>query len=95
MSALRENWRIALLVVLLLGSTVALFVPGAPPGTSANESAGGDQLTNLQYGIDLSGGARIQAPVVGMTAEGINVSVNDEADTQQAIADRLGVNHHP
>ncbi|WP_276249738.1 preprotein translocase subunit SecD [Haloarcula rara] len=91
MSTLRDNWRIVLLVVLLLASTVALFVPGAPPGTSANESAGGDQLTNLQYGIDLSGGARIEAPVVGMTAEGINVSVNDEADAQQAIADRLGI----
>ena len=91
MSALRENWRIVVLVVLLLGSTVALFVPGAPPGTAANESAGGDQLTNLQYGIDLSGGARIQAPVVGMTAEGVNVSVNGEAETQQAIAERLGI----
>jgi preprotein translocase subunit SecD len=91
MSALRENWRIVVLVVLLLGSTVALFVPGAPPGTSANETAGGDQLTNLQYGIDLSGGARIEAPVVGMTAEGVNVSLNGEAEAQQAIANRLGI----
>jgi len=91
MSTVRDNWRILLLVVLLLGSTVALFVPGAPPGTAANETAGGEQLTNLQYGIDLSGGARIEAPVVGKTAEGVNVSVNDEADAQQAIAERLGI----
>ena len=91
MSELRDNWRVVVLVVLLLASTVALFVPGAPPGTTAEEGVGGDQLTNLQYGIDLSGGARIQAPAVGLTAEGVNVSVNDEAATQQAIADRLGI----
>ena len=92
MSALRENWRVVVLVVLLLGSTVALFVPGAPPGTTGDEGAGGDQLTNLQYGIDLSGGARIQAPVVGLTAEGVDVgNQTAEAAAQQAIADRLGL----
>ena len=91
MSALKENWRIVVLVVLLLGSSVALFVPGAPPGTTANESAGGDQLTNLQYGIDLSGGARIQAPVTGMTAEGVDVAPDQEAQAQSAIANRLDV----
>jgi preprotein translocase subunit SecD len=91
MSALKENWRVVVLVVLLLGSTVALFVPGAPPGSTGDDGAGGDQLTNLQYGIDLSGGARIQAPIVGMTAEDIDVAPSDEAQTQAAIANRLGV----
>jgi len=92
MSTLRENWRIVVLVVLLLGSTVALFVPGTPPGAAANETAGGEQLTNLQYGIDLSGGARIEAPVVGKTAEGIDVgNQSQEAPAQQAIANRLGI----
>ncbi|MBX0287850.1 preprotein translocase subunit SecD [Halomicroarcula sp. F28] len=92
MSTLRDNWRIVVLVVLLLGSTVALFVPGAPPGTAANESAGGEQLTNLQYGIDLSGGARIEAPVVGTTAEGVEVGNQTEAvQLQTALSNRLGV----
>ncbi|MDS0259800.1 preprotein translocase subunit SecD [Haloarcula sp. S1CR25-12] len=91
MSALRENWRIGVLVVLLLVSTVALFVPGAPPGSTDSEGAGGDQLTNLQYGIELSGGARIQAPVVGMTAEGVDVAPDEQARAQSAIANRLGV----
>jgi len=91
MSTVRDNWRIVVLVVLLLGSTVALFVPGAPPGTSANETAGGEQMTNLQYGIDLSGGARIEAPVVGVTAEGVNASQEGEAATEAAIANRLGI----
>jgi len=89
MSTLRDNWRIVVLVVLLLGSAVALFVPGAPPGTTSEEGAGGDQLTNLQYGIQLSGGARIQAPVVGMTAEGVDIAANETAQTE--IASELGV----
>jgi len=91
MSAIRENWRIALLVVLLFGSTVALFVPGAPPGTSASEGAGNASLTNLQYGIELSGGARIRAPVVGMTAEDIAVNPNETGQAQREIANELGI----
>jgi preprotein translocase subunit SecD len=91
MSSIRDNWRIALLVVLLFGSTVALFVPGAPPGTSASEGAGNASLTNLQYGIELSGGARIRAPVVGMTAENVAIDRNQTGQTQAAIASALGV----
>jgi len=90
MSALRENWRVVVLIVLLLVSTVALFVPGAPPGASASDGAGGNQTTNLQYGIELSGGARIQAPVVGMTAEGVNVS-DDSSQIEGAVANRLDI----
>jgi preprotein translocase subunit SecD len=91
MSSIRDNWRIGLLVVLLLGSTVALFVPGAPPGTTASEGAGNASLTNLQYGIELDGGARIRAPVVGMTAEEVNADPNETGQVQAAIADELGV----
>ena len=91
MSALRDNWRVVTLVVLLLVSTVALFVPGAPPDSTASDGAGGDQLTNLQYGIDLSGGARIQAPIVGMTAEDVALDPNDAGQTQTAIASQLGI----
>ncbi|WP_276273013.1 preprotein translocase subunit SecD [Haloarcula litorea] len=91
MSALRENWRIALLVVLLLVSTVALFVPGAPPGLSADEGAGNATTsTNLQYGIQLSGGTRIRAPVVGMTAEGVQITANGSS-AELSMARQLGV----
>ncbi|GGN91846.1 preprotein translocase subunit SecD [Haloarcula pellucida] len=92
MSALRENWRIALLVVLLLGSAVALFVPGGVPGTTPEEGAGNaSKVSNLQYGIQLSGGTRIRAPIVGTTAEGIDVAPNQTAALAQNVSNELGV----
>ncbi|WP_424002583.1 MMPL family transporter [Haloarcula salina] len=99
MSALRENWRIVALVVLLVASATALFVPGVPPGTSAD--GGGDaggpgtesasQLTNLNYGIQLSGGTRLRAPIVGITAEGVDVQATEATQLEQTVADELGV----
>jgi preprotein translocase subunit SecD len=92
MSALKENWRIALLVVLLVVSAAALFVPGLPPGASADEGvAEADRATNLQYGIQLSGGTRIRAPIVGITAEEVDVRPNESTQLEQNVADRLGV----
>ncbi|MDT3437105.1 preprotein translocase subunit SecD [Haloarcula sp. 1CSR25-25] len=92
MSTLKENWRVVALVTLLLLSAVALFIPGVPPGTSGSEGAGAaNQSTNLQYGIQLSGGTRIQAPIVGITAEGVEVAPADEADLAQSMSDRLGI----
>ncbi|MFB6074677.1 MAG: preprotein translocase subunit SecD [Haloarculaceae archaeon] len=85
--SIRENWRIGLLVVLVLVSAVVLFVPGSPPGASASDFNG----TNLQYGIQLSGGARIEAPVVGITAEGVNVTANDSTNLEQALTHRLSL----
>ncbi|EMA22391.1 MMPL family transporter [Haloarcula argentinensis] len=99
MSTLRENWRVVALVVLLVVSATALFVPGVPPGTSADEgtTVGGPQtesatqLTNLNYGIQLSGGTRLRAPIVGITAEGVNVTANDATQLEQTVADELGI----
>ena len=92
MSTLRDNWRIALLVVLLLASSVALFVPGTPPGASPEDGAAAKgQLTNLQFGIQLSGGTRIRAPVVGMTAEGVDVAFDNESAVTESVADELGL----
>lgn len=92
MSTLKENWRVVALVTLLLLSAVALFVPGVPPGTSDTEGAGAaNQSTNLQYGIQLSGGTRIQAPIVGYTAEGVEVAPADETTLEQSVSDQLGI----
>jgi preprotein translocase subunit SecD len=88
MQYLRENWRITLLVALLLGSFLFLLVPGTPPGTAANAT---DAPTNLQYGIQLSGGTQIRAPIVGTTAENVNVSAPDAPDLKTAVARDLGV----
>ncbi|WEL21933.1 preprotein translocase subunit SecD [Halorhabdus sp. BNX81] len=67
----RENWRIVLLVVFVLGSAVALFAP-----VTGGADDGG--ITNLQYGIQLDGGTSIQAPAVGITAEDVNVTFERE-----------------
>ena len=84
---LRENWQIILLVVLLVASGVALFAPGvvggAPEGT-----------TNLQYGLELDGGSRIRAPVVGMKVElSVQEFGNDTAPgaIESELSDELGV----
>ncbi len=86
MSALetaRENWRILLLAVVLAGSTFALF---SPTMTSASSS---DGPTNLRYGIDLDGGTRILAPLVGVTAEDVEFQGDDAATVRGAVADEL------
>ncbi|NIS37350.1 MAG: preprotein translocase subunit SecD [Actinobacteria bacterium] len=83
--SLRENWRLVALVILVTLSGVVLFAPSqavAGPG-------GGESLTNLQYGLELSGGTRIRAPLVGMTAEGVDVTVDNQADLETAVAAEL------
>lgn len=73
----RENWRVILLVVFLLVSTVALFSPGVADddGDATGEAfaQASDGPTNLQYGLELSGGTRIRAPVDGQTAYEVDV----------------------
>jgi preprotein translocase subunit SecD len=81
-AALRENWRVALLVVVLLASGFSLFSP----------TVGGDAgpgATNLQYGIDLDGGTRILAPLVGATAEDVEFEGDDDATVRQAVAGQI------
>ena len=89
---IRENWRLVLLVVLIVLSGVALFVPGAPAG-SADEGtvSQADAATNLQYGIQLSGGTRIRAPPVGITAEEVAVPLAAERSLEQTLASRLDI----
>jgi preprotein translocase subunit SecD len=78
---LRRRWRVVLLVILLVLSGVALFNPGAGATTGP---------TSLDYGLELSGGTRLRAPVQGTTAHGVNVS-GDAAGVQQTVADELEV----
>ncbi|WP_136603537.1 preprotein translocase subunit SecD [Salinigranum halophilum] len=85
MSSIRENWRIVLLVIVLLASTFALFSPtvgGTDDGNAATEGP-----TNLKYGLELSGGTRIRAPLVGVTAEGVDIG---DSDTRQVARDVAG-----
>ncbi|MFB6269348.1 MAG: preprotein translocase subunit SecD [Halobacterium sp.] len=89
MSWVRENWRVAFLVVLLLGSGVALFGPSVQGGAAAEASA--DRATNLQYGLELSGGVRLRASVVGMTAEGVDVTEDNERAIETGVARQLSL----
>lgn len=96
---IRENWRLVLLVVLILASTVALFAPaGAGSGSSADvngtEAANAtetESLTNLKYGLELSGGTRVRAPLVGTTAEGVDLSGRDPGAVQRTVANELNI----
>ncbi|MFC6837767.1 preprotein translocase subunit SecD [Halomarina ordinaria] len=96
LGAVRQNWRIVLLVLFLVGSSVGLFFPGGggadAPAAGANATAAGsDGPTNLDYGLELAGGTRLRAPLVGLTAEGVAVDPQEERDAQRAIANELGV----
>ncbi|WP_137284488.1 preprotein translocase subunit SecD [Halorussus salinisoli] len=72
----RDNWRVILLVVFLVVSTFALFSPGVGGdggGDGAAVETTSDGPTNLQFGLELSGGTRIRAPINGLTAEDVDV----------------------
>ena len=88
---IKENWRILLLVVVVVGSTVALFGPGfgpePAPGESANEAQQG--ITNLQYGLDLAGGTRVRAPLSGFTATDVALGGDTPGTAAEAVAAEL------
>lgn len=94
---IRRNWRIILLVVFLLSSTVALFAPlgqgNSVPGEQNTSSTVSGQ-TNLKFGLDLSGGTRIRAPLVGLTAEDVQLEPNDSGNLEQAVSSNLGLTRH-
>jgi len=87
MSALRENWRIVALTALLLLSVVALFGPANLLATAGET----DGPTNLQYGIELDGGAQIRAPLNGFVATGVEYDPAAESEIQTALQEELGL----
>jgi len=88
----RNNLRLSILVALIALACFFLFVPGAGLGDDigGNETAA-DTPTNLKYGIELGGGARIRAPVDGVTAENVDVSRNEQGELAAAVANQLGL----
>jgi preprotein translocase subunit SecD len=84
--SLRENWRIVLLVVLLIASAVVLFVPGIGLGASnAPADQASSSPTNLQFGLDLEGGSRIRAPLIGVTAENVDPGERNASDVEESV----------
>lgn len=91
---IRDNWRILILAVLCVVAALALFGPlGADSGQSGideSEQRFADP-TNLQYGLDLSGGTRIRGVLVGMTAEDVDIGTTQPDNLERDLADELGV----
>jgi len=86
----RENWRIVVLVVLLVGSAVALFVPGVGLGASnAPPEVAAESPTNLQFGLDLAGGTRVRAPLVGLTAEDVDAGGRNVSAVEERVFEEL------
>ncbi|GAB3413655.1 preprotein translocase subunit SecD [Haloparvum alkalitolerans] len=89
----KKHWRVALLVVVVLASTVVLFAPQFAPetGVAADENPADARqgITNLQFGLDLAGGTRIRAPLEGYTATDVNFDGDDPPDVGRAVADGL------
>ncbi len=90
--AARDHWRITLLIVLIAAGAFVLFFPGFGSGnTTGTTPTAQTGPTNLQFGLELSGGTRVRAPLVGMTAEDIAVEPGQQADIQTRIANELGI----
>lgn len=101
---IRENWRILLLVIVVIASAVALFAPTGSSGVSAASNVNGstsqnandsitisDGPTNLEFGLELSGGTRIRASPVGLTAENVKFKPANDSELERKVANELGV----
>jgi preprotein translocase subunit SecD len=96
---IRDNWRIWLLAVFVLASTVAIFAPvgiGGPSGdvgtngTTAQQSTA-SEYTNLRFGLQLAGGTQVRAPLVGMTANGLEFGPDEADEIEETVRAELGV----
>ena len=88
---IKKNWRILLLIVVVVAASLALFAPQFAPATAPGEDTSEAQqgLTNLQYGLDLAGGTRIRAPLLGYTATEVDFDEDGPDDVARAVADEL------
>ncbi|WP_207591269.1 preprotein translocase subunit SecD [Halomontanus rarus] len=63
---------------------------GTENGTGTAATVETDQgWTNLVYGLSLDGGTRVSAPVVGMTAEGLEIDPSRETEVTRTLRDEL------
>jgi preprotein translocase subunit SecD len=72
------------------GAEVNFFDPAAGLGDEIDDEGIADP-TNLQYGLELSGGARIRGEFVGLTAENVDIGTDESGPLARDIAERLGL----
>ncbi|ERG88665.1 MAG: preprotein translocase subunit SecD [halophilic archaeon J07HX5] len=91
----RDNWRILLLVALSLVAAVFLFAPQLDDGDQALNVTGSESTiaspTNLQYGLELSGGTRVRGQLVAQTVENAAIRENESQLISDDIAETLGL----
>jgi len=99
----KDNWRILLLVALCIVAALALFGPLGASGPDIDLQQNDSEVeqfededvfsdpTNLQYGLELSGGARIRGQLVGMTAENVGLEEGDTTVVTETLTEELGL----
>ena len=93
---IKKHWRIWLLAVFLIASTAAIFAPFGGEGGilgpgDDDEQAAGSQYTNLQFGLELSGGTQVRAPFVGMTVSNLDFEPDAEREIEGVLQEELGL----
>jgi len=74
----------------LAGIDVGFIDPDAGTGADLDGASFGDP-TNLDYGLELSGGARIRGTLQGLTAEGVGLEAGDSFRVERTVAEELGI----
>ncbi|MFP4626896.1 MAG: preprotein translocase subunit SecD, partial [Natronomonas sp.] len=90
----REHWRVWMLVFFVVVATLALFAPvGADTDVEVEDGETyeptASQYTNLQFGLELSGGTQVRAPLVGMVVSDLSFEIEDENDIESTVQDEL------
>lgn len=91
---IKRYWRIYILLIFIVASLTVVFspvVPFADFGSSqeVDDPSIDQQVTSLQYGIELAGGTRIRAPLMGQTAEDVDIGPQDPTDVERLISQEL------
>lgn len=98
----KKHWRIWMLALFLTLSTIALFpigelVAGGDAGGEGDEvvedqtlEPTASQYTNLQFGLELSGGTQVRAPLIGMTASA-EFAPDEQREIQRTVQEELNL----
>lgn len=89
---IKENWRVFVAVILVIVSIAFVFgvVSFGEASSPADEAA--QEMTTLQYGLQLDGGTRFTVPLHGVTADDVELGDDyNEPELERQIADDLDI----